>query len=104
MVFLPGSDYGYTVLPRDTKVIREACCEEEEGGTSGGPFIIAHKLAQAAFHVMKHQVEYKEELLFRFSKEYAAREGGETLRIGGRLTWSLLRLGAVFPIGREYIG
>ena len=33
--------------------------------------IIAHKLAQAAFHVMKHQVEYKEELLFRFSKEHA---------------------------------
>jgi transposase len=33
--------------------------------------IIAHKLAQAAFHVMKHHVAYKEELVFRFSKEYA---------------------------------
>jgi transposase len=30
--------------------------------------IIAHKLAQAAFQVMKHHVAYKEELLFRFSK------------------------------------
>jgi transposase len=33
--------------------------------------IIAHKLAQAAFHVMKHHVEYKEELLFRFSQNNA---------------------------------
>jgi transposase len=33
--------------------------------------IIAHKLAQAAFQVMKHQVAYKEELLFRFSRDYA---------------------------------
>jgi transposase len=32
--------------------------------------IIAHKLAQATFHVMKHHVTYKEELLFRFSKEH----------------------------------
>jgi transposase len=30
--------------------------------------IISHKLAQAAFHVMKHHVPYKEEFLFRFSK------------------------------------
>jgi transposase len=33
--------------------------------------IIAHKLAQAAFQVMKHNEPYKEELLFRFSKDYA---------------------------------
>ena len=26
--------------------------------------IIAHKLAQAAFHVLKEQTEYREELLF----------------------------------------
>ena len=32
--------------------------------------IIAHKLAQAAFQVMKHHEPYKEELLFRFSKDY----------------------------------
>ena len=63
--------------------------------------IIAHKLAQAAFHVMKHHVEYKEELLFRFSKDYAARQGGEALRIGGRFRWSLARLGAVFPAEKE---
>lgn len=36
--------------------------------------IIAHKLAQAAFHVMKQHVEYKEELLFRFSNEHAEGE------------------------------
>jgi transposase len=33
--------------------------------------IIAHKLAQATFHVMKHHEEYKEELLFRFSRNNA---------------------------------
>jgi transposase len=33
--------------------------------------IIAHKLAQAAYHVMKHHEPYKEKFLFRFSKEYA---------------------------------
>jgi len=31
--------------------------------------IIAHRLAQAAFHVMRQRVAYKEELLFQFSKE-----------------------------------
>ncbi len=31
--------------------------------------IISHKLAQAAYNVMKHRCPYKEELLFRFPKE-----------------------------------
>jgi len=31
--------------------------------------IISHKLAQAAYHVMKHQCPYREELIFHFPKE-----------------------------------
>jgi len=31
--------------------------------------IISHKLAQAAYHVMKQHCPYREELLFRFPEE-----------------------------------
>lgn len=52
------------------KVVQENCHKEEKSRSSGIRSIISQKLAQAVFHLRKHQVPYKEELLFRFSEEY----------------------------------
>ena len=104
MVFLPGSDYGYTVLPRDTKVVREAGGEEKEGGTPGSSVHHCPQACPGCLSCDETSGRIQGGAFVSILQGICRREGGDTLRIGGRFRWSLARLGAVFPVEREYIG
>jgi transposase len=54
--------------PQIRKMYEKLAAKRKKAARLVARSIISHKLAQAAFHVMKHHVPYKEELLFRFSK------------------------------------
>jgi len=101
MILLSGSGDGHSVLPRDTEVIREAACEEEEGGTSGGPFNHRTQACVGCLSGDEAPGSIQGGSSVSIFQEQDRREGDDTLFITGRVRWSISRLGTVFPVEKE---